>query len=260
MQARFKPYHFKFRCATVKDSNQGRLSIIGPPGVCEVIDVVDRILCLTFDGHRLVFLHVPRVLGVHGNRSIDVDHLHVDAVRLNVGEFDIKGCGCRSTVIIGADGGEGLPALVDGGSGAHTRVVAFLAICPRPINIDHSGPNFLRVRVVRVSVECDWVFHFGFRSLTSDFDLRSTVFHGHVENQNGFIPFLVLNGDFNRIHAVVNPGVIEKAGWGNDPFVGPCTCSIIERHVELTGHFSTVFVKAFTGVEKNGFSSKACGL
>ncbi len=93
MQTRFKPYHFKFRSATVKDSNQGRLSIIGPPGVREVIDVVDGILGLAFDGYRLVFFHVPCVLCVHDNRTFVVNHLDVDAVRLDVGEFDIKGGG-----------------------------------------------------------------------------------------------------------------------------------------------------------------------
>ena len=59
MQTSVQPDHLKFGCAAVKHTNQRGLGVIGPPRVREVFDVVDRVLGLPFDRHRLVFAHVP---------------------------------------------------------------------------------------------------------------------------------------------------------------------------------------------------------
>ena len=111
MQPGFQPHHFELGGSPVKDANQRGLGVIGPPGVSEVVDVVDGILGLSLDEDGLVFVHVPGVLCIHGDRPLIADHLHVDAVRLNVGEFDIKGGGGCGSVVVGSNRREGLPTL-----------------------------------------------------------------------------------------------------------------------------------------------------
>ena len=58
----------------------------------QVVDVVHGILRLAFDRDRLVLLDVPCVLSIHGDGAIIAEHLHVETVRSDVGEFDVKGC------------------------------------------------------------------------------------------------------------------------------------------------------------------------
>ena len=77
----------------------------------ESLDVVNRVLRLTPNADELVFHHLPCVLGVHGDGTALVHHLNVDAVRLNVGEFDVKRRRSRCAVVVGAHRRERLGAL-----------------------------------------------------------------------------------------------------------------------------------------------------
>ena len=83
--------------------------------------------------------------------------------------------------------------------------------------------------------------------------------NGDVENHDRFIAFFVLNGDLNRVDAVVNPRVIQHAGGGEDAFVIPCSRAIIKGHIEFTRNIPAVLVIASTGVDENGFLGHADG-
>ena len=91
MKTSLKPDHLKFRGSAVEDANKGRLGVVGPPRMGQPVDVIHGILCLALYGDNLVFLDMPGVLSVHCDGSIITNHLHVQAVRSNIGEFDVKG-------------------------------------------------------------------------------------------------------------------------------------------------------------------------
>ena len=252
MKASFQPDHLKFGRSPVKHSNQRGLGVIGPPGVREVFDVVDRVLGLSFDRHRLVFAHVPGVLSVHHHRPIVVHHLDVDAVGSDVREFDIKGGGGGRPVVVGSHGGEGFPSLRGRGRGAHSGVVPFLAVGTRPIDVHHAGPHLFGIGIVGVGIERNRVFHLRFGSLASNLDLWCSVFNGHVEDHHGFISFLVFDRDFNGVDAIVNPRVVEHARWRSDALVVPRACAVVKRNPKLAGHLTTVLIKTPTGVDEDG--------
>ena len=249
MQASFQPDHLKFGRAAVKHTNQRWLGVVGPPRVGEVFDVVDGILGLALDGHRLVFADVPGVLSVHHHRPLVVQHLDVDAVGSDVGEFDIKGGGGGGPVVVGSHGGEGFPPLGGGGRGAYSGVVTFLAVGTRPVDVHHAGPHLFGIGIVGVGIERDRVFHLRFGSLASNLNLWCSVFDGHVENHHGFISLLVFNRDFNGVDAVVDPRVVQHARRRSDAHVIPCACTVVKRDPKLTGHLATVFVKTAAGVD-----------
>ena len=200
---------------------------------------------------------MPGVLCVHHHGSIVVHHLDVDAVGSDVGEFDIEGGGGGRSIVVGPHGGEGFPSLGGGGRGAHSRVVPFLAVGPRPIDVDHARPYLLGVGVVGVGIERDGVLHLRLGSLASHLDLWCSVFDGYVEDHHGFIPFLVFDRDFDGIDAVVNPGVVEHAGWRGDALVVPGACAVVKRNPELAGHLAAVLVKTPAGVDVDGVAGQA---
>ena len=82
---------------------------------------------------------------------------------------------------------------------------------------------------------------------------------GDIQNHDRFIAFFVLNGDFNRVDAVVNPRVIQHAGRGEDAFVIPCSRAIIKGHIEFTRNIPAVLVITSTGIDENGFLGHADG-
>ena len=218
----------------------------------QVVNVVNGVLCLALDGDRLIFVHVPGVLGVHDDGSVVIDHLDVDAVGLDVGEFDVKGGRGCCTVVVGPDGGERFPALGGGGGGANPRVVALLAVGPGPVDVNHTRPNFLRIGVVGEGVERDGVFHLGFRPLTPHLHLWRSVFHGDVQNQHRLIALFVLNGDFDGVNPVVDPRVIEHARRRRYALVVPCACAVVKGNPEFTSDVAAVLVKTLAGIDENG--------
>ena len=111
MKTGFKPDHVVLRGSSVKHTDEGRLGVVGPPRVRQPFDVVHRVLRLTSDAHGLVLGHVPRVLRIHGDGAVLVDHLDVDAVRLDVGELDLKRRRRGGAVIVGANRRERLQPL-----------------------------------------------------------------------------------------------------------------------------------------------------
>ena len=182
----------------------------------ERFDIIDGVLGLTTYRDVLVLVHMPCVLCIHENGAVFVHHLDVDAVGTDVGESDIERGGGHAVVFVGSYCSEGLPTLGIGGCRAHLGVVPFLAVCPRPMDVNHARPHLFGIGIVCVGVQRDGVFDLGFGTWTADFDLWGSVLNHDLQGHVGRVPFFVLNGDDDGVDAVVDPRIIQHAGRGED--------------------------------------------
>ena len=153
-------------------------------------------------------------------------------MRVNVGKTNIYACHRHCTIIIHTHRLEGMPTLSRCSSGAYPSVISFITNCVWPVHIDDAREGIFGIRIVCIGVQCYWMFDFDFCSSTHNFDVWCSVKDNNIKNTLDLILFLVSNGDFNWIIAIVGPCPIQHTVERFDSSPSRSTCSIIPWDIE----------------------------